>query len=332
MRKIWLAVLLCLALCSCAKTEYKKSIFAMDTVMDLTVYGENEDALLSAEAEIKRIDALLDRGNESSEIYQINNKKTAEVSSETAELIKTAVGISEKTDGAFDITTASVTDLWGFYGGNFRVPTDSELKTALYSVGYEKIQLDGRNITIPENSSIDLGGIGKGYASDRVMEVLKNNGAKSAVISLGGNVRTLGKKPNGQEWKIGITDPMDKSQLLGTVSVCDSAVVTSGGYQRYFEADGVTYHHIIDPETGKCAQSGLASVTIIAKSGTVADGLSTALFVMGLDKAAEFWREDGSFEAVFVDDGGDIYVTAGIADTFSSGKNYSVISTKKEKL
>lgn len=330
MRKIWLAVLLCLALCSCAKTEYKKSIFAMDTVMDLTVY--DEDALLSAEAEIKRIDALLNRGNENSEIYQINNKKTAEVSSETAELIKTAVGISEKTNGAFDITTAPVTDLWGFYGGNFRVPTESELKTALDGVGYEKIQLNGRNVAMSENTSIDLGGIGKGYASDRVMEVLKNNNVKSAVISLGGNVRTLGKKPNGQAWKIGITDPMDKSQIFGTVSVTDSAVVTSGGYQRYFEADGVTYHHIIDPDTGRSAQSGLASVTVIAKSGTIADGLSTALFVMGLDKSAEFWREDGGFEAVFVDDNGEIYVTAGIADTFSSDKNYSVISTKKEKL
>lgn len=332
MRKICLAVLLCLTLCSCAKTEYKKSIFAMDTVMDLTVYGESEDALDAAEEEIKRIDTLLNRGNENSEIYQINNKKTAELSDETAELIKTAVGISEKTNGAFDITTAPVTDLWGFYGGNFRVPTDSELKTALDGVGYKKIQLDGRNIAIPESSSIDLGGIGKGYASDRVIEVLKNNGVKSAVISLGGNVQTLGKKPDGQAWKIGITDPMDKSRLLGTVRVTDCAVVTSGGYQRYFEADGVTYHHIIDPATGRCTDSGLASVTIIAKSGTIADGLSTALFVMGLDNAAEFWREDGGFEAVFVDDNGDIYVTAGIAEAFLSDKNYSVISTKKEKL
>lgn len=325
MRKICLAVLLCLTLCSCAKTEYKKSIFAMDTVMDLTVYG-NGDALNTAEEEIKRIDTLLDRGNENSEIYQINNKKTAEVSSETAELIKTAVGISEKTDGAFDITTAPITDLWGFYGDNFRVPTDNELKTTLDGVGYEKIQLNGRNITIPENSSIDLGGIGKGYAADKVIEVLKNNGVKSAVISLGGNVHALGKKPNGQAWTIGITDPADKSQILGTVRVFDSAVVTSGGYQRYFEKDGVTYHHIIDPKTGRPSESGLASVTVIAESGAVADGLSTALFVMGLDNAAEFWREDGGFEAVFVDDNEEIYVTAGIAETFSSDKNYSVIS------
>lgn len=326
MRKILLAVFLCLALCSCAKTEYKKSIFAMDTIMDLTVYGENEDALLAAEEEIKRIDALLDRGNEDSEIYKINSKKTAEISDETAKLIKTAVEISEKTNGAFDITTAPVTDLWGFYNGNFRVPSESEIQTALGRVGYEKIRLNGNTVSVPESSSIDLGGIGKGYASDMVISLLKNSGVKSAVISLGGNVQTLGKKPNSQPWKIGIADPSDKSRLLGTLSVADKAVVTSGGYQRYFEEDGVKYHHIIDPSTGRCSDSNLASVTVIADSATKADGLSTALFVMGLNEAAALWKESGDFEAVFADNSGNIYVTAGIADTFSSDKDYSVIA------
>lgn len=315
---------MCAVLCGCSKTEYKKSIFAMDTVMDLTVYSENEDALLSAEEEIKRIDTLLNRGNENSEIYKINNKKTAEVSDETAELIKTAVEISEKTNGAFDITAAEVTDLWGFYGGNFRVPDENEIQTALDGIGYEKILLDKNKITIPENMSLDLGGIGKGYASDRIAGILRQNDVESAIISLGGNVYALGSRPDGKAWQVGITDPADKSKIIGTISVTDSAVVTSGGYQRYFEQDGVKYHHIIDPKTGRCAQSGLASVTVIAESGTLSDGLSTALFVMGLDKAIEFWKTSGDFEAVFADDDGNIYVTAGIAGAYKSERNYSI--------
>lgn len=326
MRKLYsaLAVMLCLAVCGCAK-EYKKDIFAMDTVMDLTVYGENEDALLSAEEEIKRIDTLLNRGNKDSEIYKINSEKSAQLSDETAELIKTAVGISEMTNGAFDITTAPLSDLWGFYGGRFRVPSDGEIASAIEDVGYNKIQLDGSHITLPENTSIDLGGIGKGYASDRVAEILKENEVKSAIISLGGNVYALGNKPDGKPWTVGITDPSDKSQLLGSVSVSGKAVVTSGGYQRFFEQDGVTYHHIIDPKTGKCSDSGLSSVTVIADSGTLSDGLSTALFVMGLDESARLWRENGGFEAVFADTNGMVYATEGIAGSFHCDREYEII-------
>lgn len=326
MRKIFLIGLMCAVLCGCSKTEYKKSIFAMDTVMDLTVYSESEDALNAAEEEIKRIDTLLDRGNESSEIYQINNKKTAEVSDETAELIKTAVGISEKTGGAFDITTAKVTDLWGFYGGNFRVPAENELRKALDGIGYEKVELGENKITIPENMSLDLGGIGKGYASDRIAGLLRQDGVESAIISLGGNVYALGSRPDGRAWQVGIADPADKSKIIGTLSVTDKAVVTSGGYQRYFEQDGVKYHHIIDPKTGKSAESGLTSVTVIADSGTEADGLSTALFVMGLNNALKLWKADGGFEAVFADDDGNIYVTAGIEHAYKSERKYSVIN------
>lgn len=326
MRKIFLIGLLCAVLCGCSKTEYKKSIFAMDTIMDLTIYAENGEPLSKAEDEIERLDALLDRKNAGGEIYKINADKTAEISDETSQIIKTALSISEKTGGAFDITAAEVTDLWGFYGGNFRVPAENELQKALDGVGYEKVQLDENKITIPENMSLDLGGIGKGYASDRIAGLLCQDGVESAIISLGGNVYALGSRYDGRAWQVGIADPADKSKIIGTISVTDKAVVTSGGYQRYFEKDGVRYHHIIDPKTGKSAKSGLASVTVIADSGTKADGLSTALFVMGLDGALKLWKDDGGFEAVFADDGGNIYVTAGIADAFKSERKYSVIN------
>lgn len=326
MRKVFLALIICLLMCGCAKNaEYTKSIFAMDTVMDLKIYSENEEALSNAEAEIKRIEALLDRGNKSGEIYKINESKSADISAETAEIIRAALSVSERTDGAFDITIAPVMDLWGFYGGEFRVPSDGELKSALENVGYEKIQLNGSSISIPESTGIDLGGIGKGYTSDCIANLLKNSGVNSAIISLGGNVHAIGTKPGSDGWTVGISDPHDKSQLIGKLKISDKAVITSGGYQRYFEQDGITYHHIIDPKTGKSADSELASVTVIADSGTTADGLSTALFVMGLDKATKLWRESDDFDAVFVEDSGRIYVTEGVADVFESDDDFTVI-------
>ncbi len=327
MRKTFFVIsaLICLTLCGCGKQEYTSSFFAMDTVMDLKIYSENDTAISKAEAEIKRIDSLLDRGSGESEIYKINSGKTAAVSDETADLIQTAIDISEKTGGAFDITTAPVSDLWGFYGGSFRVPSDGELQTALGGVGYEKIRLNENTVSVPDNTSIDLGGIGKGCASDRAADVLRENGVDSAILSLGGNVYALGKRADGSDWTVGITDPGNKSQILGTVNVSDKAVVTSGGYQRYFEQDGKTYHHIIDPKTGKSAQSGLLSVTVISQSGALADGLSTALFVMGLDKGIELWRKSDSFDAVFVDNDGQIYITDGIRDAFKSERDYVVL-------
>ena len=329
MRKIFFAasILICLLMCGCSQnntTEYTDNIFAMDTVMDLKIYSENDEALSEAKAEIRRIDTLFDRGNENSDIYKINKNKSADVSAETADVIRTALSISDRTGGAFDITVAPVMDLWGFYGNEFNVPSDDELQSTLEGVGYEKIRFDNTNISIPENTGIDLGGIGKGYASDRIAALLKNKGVKSAIISLGGNVHAIGKRNDGSEWTVGITDPHNKSQLIGKLKISDKAVITSGAYQRYFEQGGITYHHIIDPTTGKSADSGLASVTVIADSGMTADGLSTALFVMGLDKAIELWRGSSDFDAVFVDEGGMIYVTEGIADVFESDADYSI--------
>ncbi len=329
MRKIFFAasILICLLMCGCSQNnmrEYTENIFAMDTVMDLKIYSENDEALSEAKAEIRRIDTLFDRGNENSDIYKINKNKSADVSAETADVIRTALSISDRTGGAFDITVAPVMDLWGFYGNEFNVPSDDELQSTLEGVGYEKIRFDNTNISIPENTGIDLGGIGKGYASDRIANLLKNKGVKSAIISLGGNVHAICKRNDESEWTVGITDPHNKSQLIGKLKISDKAVITSGAYQRYFEQGGITYHHIIDPTTGKSADSGLASVTVIADSGMTADGLSTALFVMGLDKAIELWRGSSDFDAVFVDEGGMIYVTEGIADVFESDADYSI--------
>ncbi|MGM9937892.1 MAG: FAD:protein FMN transferase [Candidatus Ornithomonoglobus sp.] len=306
-----------------------KTIYAMDTVMTLKLYGDSAvKALDDAEKEIKRLDGALRRGSEDSEIYKVNEAKGAEVSMDTAALIKAALDICVSTDGAFDISIAPVMDLWGFYTKDFRVPSDGELSQTLTEVGYENISFDGNRICLSNNSQLDLGGIAKGYLSERIIKIFRDNGAESGIISLGGNVQTLGTKPDGSTWKVAIQDP-DNDTYIGSVAVSDKSVVTSGGYQRFFEQDGVIYHHIIDPETGYPAQSGLKSVSIISKNGTLGDGLSTALFVMGLDKAMEYWRANEGFDVIFVTDDGGIYITDGLQDIFESEYEYSVITKLK---
>jgi thiamine biosynthesis lipoprotein len=196
-------------------------------------------------------------------------------------------------------------DLWGFIDGNYRVPSRDELSVALSLMGDYEVTAagDGFEIALPEGMSLDLGGIAKGYASDLICQRLSEDGYSSALVCLGGNIAATGPKPDGTDWKIGVRDPDGtENDYVGVVSLSSGCVVSSGDYKRYFESEGNIYHHIIDPSTGYPAESGLRSVTIVSPSGTTADGLSTALFVMGLDKALSFWRSSDDFEAVFITD------------------------------
>ena len=170
---------------------------------------------------------------------------------------------------------------------------------------------------------MDLGGVGKGFTGDEVVKTMKEDGVTSALFSLGGNIQTIGTKPDGEKWYVGIKDP-ESDGYLGGVRVQDEAVITSGGYERYFtDDDGTIYWHIMDPTTGHPADSGLRSVSIIGDDGLTCDGLSTSLFVMGLEKAAELWAQSDDFEAVFVTDTGEVYITEGLADHFALTEDYS---------
>ena len=322
-----LLCVLCFVLNKAKPAERERTVFAMDTVMNIKLYGGSDAVLDSAEKEIIRLDNLLSRGKADSDISKINSNTACTVSSDTAELLSRAVEICSLTDGSFDMTIAPVMDLWGFFDGDFYVPTDAELAKVLAEVNYKDIALDGDNVKNPTLKQVDLGGIAKGFTSDRVAQLLTQNGVKSAVISLGGNVHALGTQPNGEKWNIAVQDPFDSGAIAGAVRVSDSAVITSGGYQRNFERDGVLYHHIIDPKTGKPANSGLSSVTVIGKSGVLADGLSTSLFVMGLEKGGRFLQNNPQLDvdAVLIDNGGKIYVTAGIAEDFYSDRAFTVI-------
>ena len=334
-----LLTIFALSLTACGETATEsetRTVYAMDTVMNLTVYGENAAAALeSAEKELHTLDeAVLSRTAEGSELYALNasNGETVECGADDIlpALIETALTISDATEGAFDPTLAPVLDAWGFTKDERRVPSADELKELLSHTGCGKVALektaDGWTVTLLDGAQLDLGGIAKGYAAGRVRTILREAGVTSAIISLGGNVAAVGKKPDGSAWTVGLQDPDNPEAYFGTVSIEDACVVTSGAYQRYFEENGVCYHHILDPHTGCPAESGLKSVSVVAKDDTLADALSTALFVMGLDAGAEFQKSSGlAFEAVFVTDDNTVWITPGLAGRYRSDRPYQIL-------
>lgn len=334
-----LLTIFALSLTACGETAAEsetRTVYAMDTVMNLTVYGENAAAVLeSAEKELHTLDeAVLSRTAEGSELYALNtsNGETVEYGADDIlpALIETALTISDATEGAFDPTLAPVLDAWGFTKDERRVPSADELKELLSHTGCGKVALektaDGWTVTLLDGAQLDLGGIAKGYAAGRVRTILREAGVTSAIISLGGNVAAVGKKPDGSAWTVGLQDPDRPEAYFGTVSIEDACVVTSGAYQRYFEENGVCYHHILDPHTGCPAESGVKSVSVVAQDDTLADALSTALFVMGLDAGAEFQKSSGlSFEAVFVTDDNTVWITPGLAGRYRSDRPYQIL-------
>lgn len=307
-------LLLCLLLTACAKDgPAETEIFAMDTYMRIRIWGDN-DLLNDAVDEIRRLEGLFSATDEDSEICALNQNGTAELSTETAELLSKSIVLSERTGGAFEPTVYPLVSAWGFTSGDAHVLTQEELDTLLPLVGIEHLTLEGATATLTDGAQVDLGGIAKGYTAQKCLELLAEKGVHTAMLSLGGNVQTLGTKPDGSAWVIGIANPEEPSEAIATLTFTGSmAIVTSGGYQRYFDSDGTRYHHILDPETGKPAETELASVTILTRDGTTADALSTALFVMGMEKAADFWRESDDFEAVFILQDGNIFATEGAA-------------------
>ena len=310
--------------------EASKDIFAMDTYMTVTAYGAKaQEAVDEAEAEIQRLDELLSTGNEESEIAQLNQNKSAILSEDAGYLVERALELNKETDGAFDIAIYPVMEAWGFPTQNYQVPTADTLESLLKLADASQIIYDenSRKISFDrEGMKIDLGGIAKGYTSSRIMDIYKENNISSGLVNLGGNVQALGTKPDGSKWRVAVQSPDDTEDYLGILSVEDKAVITSGGYERYFEQDGKTYHHIINPKTGYPAENGLTSVTVVSEDGTLADGLSTSLFIMGKEEAIEFWKAHSEeFDIIMLTDEGKLYVTEGIQDDFSTEIEMEII-------
>ena len=322
-----LSALLFLTGCSAESSPepVQGTFFAMDTMMDFTIYGES-GLINQSESLIASLESLVSVTDADSELYAINQTGSGMLTEEASSLMKQALEICRRTDGALDLSIYPIVRAWGFTTGSYQVPDEAEIQALLPLVDYRKIQYDAATgtvtVTLPEGMEIDLGSVAKGYAGQLAAQMLREHGVQSALLNLGGNVQTVGTKPDGSPWQIGIKDPQGEDAMM-VLSVEDQAVVTSGGYERYFEQDGQTYWHIMDPSTGHPADSGLISVTIVGDEGVVCDGLSTALFVMGLEKAADLWAQSGDFEAVFVTASGEVYITEGLRDRFALTEQYA---------
>ncbi len=315
--------------------QAEASIFAMDTFMKVTAFGpQAEAAVKAAEDEINRLDQLLAAENENGEVGQLNRSGSSTLTADTAYLVERALEINRQTEGAFNMMMYPLMKAWGFIGGEYAVPDQDTIEGLLPLADVAGVTYDPRSREIrfqQQGMEIDFGGIAKGYTSARIMEIFDEYGVTSGIVNLGGNVQVKGGKTDTTPWRVGIQHPEKPGEYLGILSLRDQAAITSGGYERFFEQDGVRYHHILDPETGKPAESGLASVTIISPDGTLADGLSTALFVMGLERAEAFWQEHGAdFEAVLVTDDGELYLTEGLQEQFESklGQPHIIRRTK----
>lgn len=298
-----------------------RDVFAMDTYMNLKVWAPDGEAVLDEAAEmISQLEKNFSVTIPDSEIAQINAAHGApvNVSTDSAAVIGKALEIGDETDGALDISLYPVSRAWGFTTGTQRIPLQDELDALLEHVDYAKITLDGETVTVPDGMEIDIGAVAKGYTSDKLIALFRENGAESAIVSLGGNVQALGSKPDGSDWNVAVVNPFSPQENMCVLKIADQAVITSGNYERYFEDNGTRYHHIMDRSDGYPADNGLVSVTIIGDSGLTCDALSTALFVEGTERAIEYWKGAGDFEMILVTEDAKILYTEGISDDFEN--------------
>lgn len=319
-----ICAIILLALSACTPSKPTVTSFeAMDTLMTLTVYGDDKvgDQLRSR---IEELDSLLDVTDESSELYRLNREKNASVSPDTAALLNRSLQLSEALGGSFDLTVCPAIQAWGFTSGNYRIPDDDELKKLSEMIDYRQVTLDGDSVKLSDETCVDPGAVAKGYAADCCAIILDESKAQAAVLNLGGTIRLYGKKPDGSRFKVGVADPGNPAAYFGYLSLDGGTIATSGGYERYFERDGRRYIHILDPKTAAPVENGVQSVTIITDDGTAADAMSTALFVMGLDQAVAYYRAHPNFDFVILDSDGTISLTEGIADRFTLAQGYDL--------
>lgn len=304
----------------------------MGTVMTHRAFGKYaEESLKVVREEAVRLEELLSRFIPGSEISRINKSagvKSEKLSDDTYEVLSSAIEFSRSYPSFFDITVGPLVNLWDSSKEAASTPEESKIRQLLPLVNYVDLVLDPFEKTAglqKTGQSIDLGGIGKGFAGDKFLQVFKRYGVSSAFTNLGGNVVTLGAKPDGSPWRVGIQHPREENSLMGFVSVADKAVVTSGDYQRYFiDLNGKRHHHILDPSTGYPSESGLLSVTIVADSSLVADALSTLLFVAGMKKGLQILRRFSEAEAIFVDPDLQVYITHSLKDRFQASESVNV--------
>lgn len=318
-----LAACLCTLLASCGENiTYSEHVsFAMDTYVTLRLPSDaaSDTDALYAECDrlLAQLESELSAHDGASRLYDFNNGGDDISSSETElySVISSACRVSDATNGAYRCTVGALSLLWNVTGGG-PVPSEDDIALALEAIGTDGIELTPTSVhRARESCVLDLGGIAKGYAADRLCELLSSRGVPHGMVSVGGTVAVFGEKPNGESFRIGITDPRDTSAVACYLNIKSGTVSVSGSYERYFEQDGVKYHHILDPKTGRPSDTPLLSVAVWSPDGAVADALSTALFVLGEDGVRELYDSgELDFEAMLVSSEGELILTDGLSD------------------
>lgn len=326
----YISLITILLLLSCAKEPpiFKKTKFLMDTVVTITAVGPKEaveKAIDATFSEIERLESLMSGFREGNDVDRINRSagiNPVKVDRDVLIVITKAIEISEMTGGAFDITIGPLSSLWGFGVKENYIPARDDIKKALSLVDYRKLHVNVQKSEVllkEKGMKIDLGGIAKGYAADKGVEVLKGEGIKAGIVAVAGDIRAFGKRPDGKPWHIGIKHPREKDKVLTTIDLEDSSISTSGDYERFFVKDGIRYHHIFDPKNGLPAPN-CQSVTIISKEGILVDALATAVFVLGPEKGMEFIESNKLIKGIIVDSRGEVKISSALRSMTRRGK------------
>jgi len=303
-------------------TDAQASRILMSTVVDVSAYGRDAETYVKqAFDEMERLEGLLSRHIVDSEVSQINAQagEWVKVSDPTLAVIELGIEYGELTGGAFDITVGALVSLWGFGTGDYKVPTNEEIASALQTVDYRRIEVDkaGKRVRIPAGTVLDLGGIAKGYIVDEARRFLVENRIQRAIVNAGGDISVIGSRPDGTPWRVGVQNPDDPSQIRWVIPLQNNSVVTSGDYQRYFVQDGERWHHILDPRTGFPARR-IRSVTIVTDKAARADALSTAVFVLGLEEGSTLVEKLPGVEAIIVTSDDHVWISSGLAGSIVS--------------
>lgn len=315
MRQLLIILIIIFTNISFAQQAYKRTLKLMGSRFDITVVSQDSITanahIDAAITEIDRIEKLISSWDDTSQTSKINKHagiKPVKVDTELFNLIERAIGISKLTDGAFDISYASMDKIWKFDGSMVKMPSEEEVNNSVAKVGYKNILLDKPNSTIflkIKGMKIGFGAIGKGYAADMAKKILISKGVTSGIINASGDMNTWGKQPNGSDWKVAITNPLNKNKVFALLPITNGAVVTSGNYEKYVTFNSKMYTHIIDPRTGY-PSNGIISVTVFAPKAELADALATSVFVMGKEIGLDRINQLSYIECIIIDDKGNI--------------------------
>ena len=301
-------------------SSHTKESYYFDTICKITIYDMSEkkadDIIAKAFKRCSQYESILSKTKKGSDIWKINHAggKPVQVHAITAQLVRDGIRYGEETNGLFDITIVKAEDLYDWHAEKHKLPTDAQLRNAVKYVGYKQIHVQGNTITMgTDKGEIDLGGLGKGWIADRIGDYIEKLGAKSAIISLGGNIVCVGNK-KGKPFQIGIEKPFSEmSEIVGSTEASNQTIVTSGIYERYFRKNGKLYHHILEPATGRPADTDISGVTIMAEDGhsVDCDAMATTCLLLGRKKALKFIEKKKGYECLVITRNGKIYKTSG---------------------